>query len=68
MGLLEEAVMSYQHIDTPQPFSPVDTHAPAASPATTTSQQEHQQPPAQPQPPPQSADVKQQLQQNHCHA
>ena len=46
-----ESVMSYQQIDTPQPFSPVDTPAPAASPPTTTaSQQEHQ-----PLPPPQSA-------------
>ena len=40
-----QSVMSYQLIDTLQPFSPVDTLAPAASPPTTTaSQQEHQQP------------------------
>ena len=45
--------MSYQQIDTLQPFSPVDMPAPTASPPTTTAtQQEHQQPPAQLQPPP----------------
>ena len=40
-----QSVVSYQQIDTPQPFSPVDTLAPATSPPTNTaSQQEHQQP------------------------
>ena len=42
-----QSVMSYQQIDTPQPFSPANMLAPAASPPTTsTSQQKHQQPPA----------------------
>ena len=56
-----QSVMSYQQIDTLQPFSPANTPAPATSPPTTSaSQQEHQQPLAQPQPPPQSANPKQQ--------
>ena len=58
-----QSVMSYQQIDTQQPFSLVDTPAPAASPPTTTaSQQEHQQSAAQPPPPLQSTDAKQQPQ------
>ena len=58
-----QSVMSYQQIDTLQPFSPAHTPAPATSLLTTTaSQQEHQQPPAQPLPPLQSANAKQQLQ------
>ena len=42
---LFQSVISYQQIDTPQSFSPVDTPAPVTSPPTTmASQQEHQQP------------------------
>ena len=37
-----QSVMSYQQIDTPQPFSPANIPAPAVSPSTTVaSQQEH---------------------------
>ena len=58
-----QSVMSYQQIYTPQPFSPVDTLAPAASPLTTTaSEQQQQQPAAQHLLPPQSASAKQQPQ------
>ena len=40
------SVLSYQQIDTLQPFSPADTQPLAASPPTiTVSQQEHQQQP-----------------------
>ena len=66
-GINLQSVMSYQQIDTLQPFSPADTPASVASPPTTTSaQQEHQWPPAQLQHPLQSAGNKQQ-QQDHCH-
>ena len=58
-----QSVMSYQQIDTPQPYSPADTSAPLASPPTTTvTQPQHQQPSAHPSPPPESADTKQQPQ------
>ena len=64
-----KSVMSFQQIDTPQLFLPVNIPAPAASPPiTNTSQQEYQQPAAQPPPPLQSADAKQQPQYNICQA
>ena len=37
-------VLSYQQIDTSQPFSPADTQVPATLPPTTTLQQQYQQP------------------------
>ena len=58
-----QSVMSNQQSDTPQPFSPADTPAPATSPTTTTtSQQEHQQAPTQPPPSTQSENAEQQPQ------
>ena len=55
-----QSLVSYQQIDKPQPFLPVDTPAPTASPPiTTASQQAHRQPAAQPPHPLQSANAKQ---------
>ena len=57
-----QSMMSYQQIDTLQPFLPANVPASATSPPTTTSsQQHHWQPTALPPPPPQSADAKQKL-------
>ena len=58
------SVLSYQQIDTPQPFSPADTQPSAAYLPTTTASH---QPPAQLQPPPESANTKQQPQWSNCH-